>query len=171
MEHRRAITGEAPGRDAWSERVRAGSAAAQEPLRDVLRTSRSGESRSDFEPGVALRKVLLDPLEHAFDGATTLILAPEGEIALVPFQVLPLSDGRRLLEKYRVTYVGSGRDVLKFGRASPVAAAAPIVVADPDYDLGLVAGAPAAGDLYFGRLSGTATEERRLHGGSGSSRC
>ena len=43
---------------------------------------------------------------------------------------------RRLIEEYAISYLSCGRDVLRFEAASSGQPAAPVVVADPDFDLG-----------------------------------
>jgi hypothetical protein len=42
-----------------------------------------------------------------------------------------MSHGRRLLEAYRISYVGAARDILRFGVATRGLWSAPAVVADP----------------------------------------
>jgi hypothetical protein len=68
-------------------------------------------------------------------GCKRLILAPEGDLVHLPFEILPLDDGRHLLDVYAISYVGTGRDTLRFGRRPAVVTAEPIVVADPDLNL------------------------------------
>ena len=53
----------------------------------------------------------------------------------VPFAVLPGAHGRPLIERYQFSYVGSGRDILRFPWREVAATNAAIVAADPDFDL------------------------------------
>jgi hypothetical protein len=63
-----------------------------------------------------------------------------------------------LIDDYQISYLGAGRDVLRFGAASSGQPTAALVAADPDFDLsGGQAQAQAlsepAGELQRGRVS------------------
>jgi hypothetical protein len=69
-----------------------------------------------------------------------------------------------LIDDYQISYLGAGRDVLRFGAASSGQPTAALVAADPDFDLsGGQAQAQAlsepAGELQRGRVS------REIHTG------
>jgi CHAT domain-containing protein len=51
------------------------------------------------------------------------------------FEALPTDDGRRLIDDYQISYLGVGRDALRFGAASSGQPTAALVAADPDFDL------------------------------------
>ncbi len=124
-----------------------------------------------------MREALFDPLLPALGSGKRLLLAPDGDLTRLPFEVLPTDDGRRLIDEYRISYLGAGRDVLRFGAAVSGQAGAPVVAADPDFDLdeagarGQAASAEVGGrrsrdlkqrDLSFGRLPGTRVEGERI---------
>lgn len=90
---------------------------------------------SAYDNGVALRKALFDPFVHAFRGQKRLIIAPDGDLAKLPFEVLPLDGGRKLIDEYCISYLGTARDILRFGQASTRQSSTPVVIADPDFDL------------------------------------
>jgi tetratricopeptide (TPR) repeat protein/CHAT domain-containing protein len=124
-----------------------------------------GEGGDEPHPGVAppgesagnrLRAALFDPLTNALKGRKWLLLAPDGDLNLLPFGVLPLPDGRFLLDEYRISYVGVGRDVLRFQNPSGRQPGEPLVVADPDFDLVVRADA-AAEPARLGRLAANRT--------------
>ena len=63
-----------------------------------------------------------------------LLIAPDGLLNLVPFAALVDRQGRYLVEGYSISYLMSGRDLLR----SPVRRPDnqdTVIVADPDYDL------------------------------------
>jgi CHAT domain-containing protein/tetratricopeptide (TPR) repeat protein len=67
-----------------------------------------------------LRGQLLDPVIERCHGlrpteekAQHLILAPDGDLALLPFEVLRFDDGRPLIDFYRISYQSTGRDILR----------------------------------------------------------
>jgi CHAT domain-containing protein/tetratricopeptide (TPR) repeat protein len=94
------------------------------------------------EAGNALRAAVFDPLVPAFGESHQLFLAPDGALAYLPFEVLPSGEGARLIDDYRLSYLSCGRDVLRFAAESSGIPDAPLVMADPDFDLEAAA-APA----------------------------
>ncbi len=126
--------------------------------------------------GPALRTAVFDPLIPALGGRTRLLLAPDGDLSRLPFEVLPDAGGRLLLDQYQISYVGCGRDVLRFKTPSSRPPAEPLVVADPHFDLAAEDAAPSAanesrsrrsrdftrGDRRFDRLPGTREEGEHI---------
>src|SRR5204863_7629976 len=88
------------------------------------------------QPGRTLRELLIGKLQPALGDKTRLFLSPDGPLARLPFGLLPDAEGRLLMDTHAISYLGSGRDVLRFGAASTGTPAAPLVVANPDFDLG-----------------------------------
>jgi CHAT domain-containing protein/Tfp pilus assembly protein PilF len=117
-----------------------------------------------------LRRLLWGPLAGALPAGTReLVIAPEGALALLPFEALRLADGKYLVETVHVRYVGGGRDLVPPPRPR-VRSAAALVLADPAYDsagepganvpggVPPVANAPGAPGLRFTSLPGFARE-------------
>ena len=76
---------------------------------------------------------LLAPLQIAIGDATELIIAPDGELNLIPFGVLVDAENRHLVERYRITYLTSGRDLTRravYGAPRQP----PMVFASPDFE-------------------------------------
>jgi hypothetical protein len=85
--------------------------------------------------GERLRGAVFDPLLEALAGRTRLLLASDGDLSLLPFEVLPAADGYHLIDVYRISYLGCGRDALRLHTDRSCASTAPLVIADPDFDL------------------------------------
>jgi CHAT domain-containing protein len=85
--------------------------------------------------GLLLRKKVFDPLSSALAGGKRLMLAPDGDLTRLPFEVLPGDDGDYLLDSYEISYLATGRDVLRFRAAPTGQATVPVIAANPDYDL------------------------------------
>ncbi|MFG2291714.1 CHAT domain-containing protein [Streptomyces sp. NPDC048603] len=118
-----------------------------------------------------LRKALLDPL--GIDDLTQWYVAPDGELYTLPFEVLPLDDGRLVIDAREIAYLTTGRDLIPAQRSAPEPAGPPVVIADPDYDLALGATTDRhppeddtdprrAAGLSFARLPGTHDEGRQV---------
>ena len=84
----------------------------------------------------ALRKKIFDPLVDALCDCSHVFLSPDGDLNRLPFEVLPLDNDRRLIDEYQISYLSTGRDILRFGMAVGGRPSQPLIVADPDFDLG-----------------------------------
>lgn len=84
--------------------------------------------------GDALRERLIDPLGLRDQN---LLIVAGGSLGLLPFQLLPLKKTGRLIDDHTISYLSAPRDLHHW--AKPVQyrmAGPPLVIADPDYDLG-----------------------------------
>jgi len=70
------------------------------------------------DPGVLeeLATTLLDPSVRESRGSKRLRIAPDGRLHYLPFELLPMTDGRRLVETYTVSYLPSGAALAAPGR-------------------------------------------------------
>jgi CHAT domain-containing protein/Tfp pilus assembly protein PilF len=84
----------------------------------------------------ALYTLLIQPLEAAFGSSCTqLLVSPDGELNHVPFAALraPEPEGHYVVERMTVSYVASGRDLLRNDRREPSTLDL-LVIASPDFD-------------------------------------
>jgi CHAT domain-containing protein len=115
-----------------------------------------------------LHGMLLRSLEPQLAGIKRLYISPDGPLNLIPFGALRDGSLRYLTEKYTVTYLASGRDLLRtFSRRADVGA--PLVVASPDYDAATRpalnidrALLPVFARIHFSPLEGTLEEARAI---------
>jgi CHAT domain-containing protein len=120
-----------------------------------------------LDEGSQLREKVFEPLRRVLRGRTRLLLAPDGELTRLPFEVLPGdANGGRLIDSYQISYVSTGRDVLRFGAATSGQATDPLVVGDPDFDLSAstpaaTASSPTTAPLPVGRCSRDLDRGRR----------
>jgi tetratricopeptide (TPR) repeat protein len=106
-----------------------------------------------------LDALLIGPMRNQLTEVSHLILAPDGQLNLVPFEALIDSQGHYELERYLVSYLSSGRDLLRLAahRASRSPA---VILADPDY--GPLPSHPAPGTVAFLPLPGARAEAADL---------
>ncbi|OGW67629.1 MAG: hypothetical protein A3J72_06150 [Nitrospirae bacterium RIFCSPHIGHO2_02_FULL_40_19] len=83
-----------------------------------------------------LYEVVIKPVEKYIKGKKTLFISPDGNLNLIPFEVLMTPDGRYLIEDYLINYISAGRDIIRFTDTT-TAKGDVIIIADPDYDMGL----------------------------------
>jgi tetratricopeptide (TPR) repeat protein len=81
-------------------------------LRDAL-ADRAGPEAGARERARDLDDRLIAPLVPHLKGAQGLLIAPDGVVDLVPFGELVDVEGRYLVERYELTYLRSGRDLLR----------------------------------------------------------
>ena len=89
------------------------------------------------------------------------MLGPDAALWLVPWAALPVDDGRYAVEDHLIHLVVSGRDLVS--HPEDVAAEAPAILADPDYDLDV--GLAAARARELGRGTGRTAPASRGRGG------
>jgi tetratricopeptide (TPR) repeat protein/CHAT domain-containing protein len=87
--------------------------------------------------GIELRQVLFDPIRPYLSESKHLLLSLDGGLNLVPFQILPTDEtGQQLLmDEYTISYLSTGRDILRSKIQTTRPAVAPLVIADPDFNL------------------------------------
>jgi tetratricopeptide (TPR) repeat protein/CHAT domain-containing protein len=78
---------------------------------------------------------VLKPLLPRLAQAPRWVIGPDAALWLVPFEALPLPDGRYAVEGHSLRYVVSGRDLVAPGRPAVAKPGPALVLADPDYDL------------------------------------
>ncbi|WP_395744779.1 CHAT domain-containing protein [Prosthecobacter sp.] len=98
--------------------VKEGEAAAEKRLQAAAR-------------GVA--QLVLDPLLPALKEVERCYMAPDAALWLVPWASLPTAEGAYLVEKLEICQVASGRELTR--PANAVSGTAPLIMADPDFDL------------------------------------
>lgn len=89
------------------------------------------------EPGIKLREAIFDPIRAVLGESKHLLISPDGELNLIPFQILPIDEtGKQLLiDEYTISYLSVGRDVLRSKIQPTRPTSKPLVIADPDFNL------------------------------------
>ena len=148
-----------------------------------LRRALRDPARADVKQRAReLDERVMRPLRASIGDATRLLISPDGDLNLVPFEAFVGEDGRYLIERYAMSYLTSGRDLLRLQVTSGNQSASVVIVADPLF------GEPSpsnvqqpsrkaeavrdgrnatVGDdlssVYFARLAGTAAEARAIN--------
>ncbi len=155
--------------------VELGEAEAIEHIIQNFRTALSDNTNTSVhEVGTDLYEKLVKPLNSLLGNATHLLMSPDGALSLIPFAALRDESGAFLSSKVEITYLTSGRDLLR-ASGTGVANNDAVVVANPDYGplATSVARADSAmqfarsidlarGGLTFTPLPGTETEAQAI---------
>jgi CHAT domain-containing protein/tetratricopeptide (TPR) repeat protein len=117
--------------------VALGAASSIDARIDAVLATLDGKARTDVAKA-ALRRLdaaVLAPIRARLDGVSHLLFAPDGKLNLVPFEALVDPRGGYALERYLVSYVATGRDLLRIAgpgsRVKPRSAG--LLFAAPDY--------------------------------------
>ncbi|HEY6402969.1 MAG TPA: tetratricopeptide repeat protein, partial [Blastocatellia bacterium] len=98
-------------------------------LRNALRDPRSvNVSRL---ARVVYEKVF-QPIRPLLGGKSRLLISPDGSLNLIPFEALVDERGRYAVERYSISYLTSGRDLLRL-QVNRESKEGPLVVAAPDF--------------------------------------
>lgn len=81
-----------------------------------------------------LYEVIFAPLESHLSGRANIYVCPDGQLNLLPFEILHCPDGQYVIEKFGISYLSSGRDLLRFKKKQEPTDWA-LVLADPDFNL------------------------------------
>jgi CHAT domain-containing protein/Tfp pilus assembly protein PilF len=105
--------------------IEAWRSALRDPRRaDVKRLARAVDEK--------LMRPVRSLLREMPGEARRLLIAPDGSLNLIPFAALIDERDRYLIERYTISYLASGRDLLRLQTSEP-SKDAPLVVANPDF--------------------------------------
>ena len=137
-----------------------GSAGEIDPIVNSLRLALRDPQRTDAKASAmtAYAKIL-QPIANVFGDATHLILAPDGELQLIPFDTLMDVKGRYLVERYSTTYVTAGQDLLRLQVVAP-SKNKPLIVADPFF------GEPGSEDVAEAKTATAMSSKKSAPGGA-----
>ncbi|NER27577.1 MAG: CHAT domain-containing protein, partial [Symploca sp. SIO1C4] len=85
------------------------------------------------QAGRQLDEILMKPVRRLLGSTGTLLISPDGELNLIPFEALVDENERYLVESYRFTYLTSGRDLIRFSEPSGSQQSA-LVLGNPDFE-------------------------------------
>jgi CHAT domain-containing protein len=120
---------------------------AIEQLREAMSDPRDDRAR---ERGHQLYALTMAKIAPALGGATSVLIAPDGALNVVPFAALVDDHGEFLIQRFTFTYLTSGRDLLRLTHQTrPRSPGA--IFADPAFDA--APGASAATSASRGRRS------------------
>ena len=113
-----------------------GEAAPLEAAVDAFRRALADpDTTHDPKPAArALDRLLMAPIRALLGKTHWVFLSPDGPLNLVPFAALVDEQGHYLVERYLFSYLGSGRDLLRFEDGDPPPREAPLVLAAPAFD-------------------------------------
>jgi len=118
------------------------------------------QPRTNPASGKLLYQKIFQPILHHIGKCRKIYISPDGDIALLPFDSLPLPENRYVVEEFEISYIDSGRDILRFQHHQRCQSL-PLILADPNFDLASKASrqyTQKEQQYYFPRLQETRDE-------------
>jgi CHAT domain-containing protein/Flp pilus assembly protein TadD len=124
----------AQGQPKWAD---LGEAATIDRAVDTWRKALRNPSRTDVKRlARAVDEKVMRPVRSLLSeipgGTRRLLISPDGSLNLIPFAALVDEQNQYLVERYSISYLTSGRDLLRLQIPQP-SNAPPLVVANPDF--------------------------------------
>ncbi|NEU73123.1 CHAT domain-containing protein [Hassallia byssoidea VB512170] len=121
-----------------------------------------------------LDEQVMAPIRPLLGDARHLLLSPDGQLTLIPFEALKDEQNKYLIQRYAFSYLTSGRDLLRF-QLPTNSRSNPVVFANIDYDQQEIATASAVrgsenrrsadlASLQFPSLDNTLEEANKIKG-------
>ncbi|MGD1808497.1 CHAT domain-containing protein [Dapis sp. BLCC M126] len=107
-----------------------------EPIDKAVAEFRYTLSRPDTSPKQIARtldKQVMEPIRKKLGSAKHILLSPDSKLNLIPFAALVDQKNQYLIENYTITYLTTGRDLIRFDLDLP-SKQPPVLVANPEYD-------------------------------------
>ncbi|MGG6295593.1 tetratricopeptide repeat protein [Leptolyngbya sp. AN02str] len=122
----------------------------QDPTADPRSATVNVERHPDAVEAVTgqIQSLVFDPIAPYLQGRQHLLISPDSQLNRLPFEALQTDNGQYLVEQYQISYLNSGRDLLKFGLV-PHSTQPPAIFANPDYATITIA-APSVSNTRFG---------------------
>ncbi|TRV63677.1 MAG: CHAT domain-containing protein [Microcystis panniformis Mp_MB_F_20051200_S9] len=79
-----------------------------------------------------LDETLMQPIRQLLGDTKTILLSPDAGLNLIPFEALVDENNQYLVENYHITYLTSGRDLLRL-KDKFASQQSPLIIADPFY--------------------------------------
>lgn len=112
-----------------------GDAALIEPDIARLRAALQDPKRGDVKAlARTMDERVMKPVRALLGATRHVFISPDGALNLIPFAALVDEAGRYLVERYTLSYLTTGRDLLRLQLAR-ASSAAPLVIGDPLYDM------------------------------------
>jgi tetratricopeptide (TPR) repeat protein len=120
-----------------------------------------------------LDSLLMQPIRAKLGDKTHILLSPDSQLNLIPFAALLDENNQYLVENYQITYLTTGRDLLRLENKQQPRQAS-VIVANPNYDEPGITNSAVAFNrsrnrlisgidvLSFGPLPGTAKEAEAI---------
>jgi CHAT domain-containing protein/tetratricopeptide (TPR) repeat protein len=92
-------------------------------------------AKAEISIGTELTKTFVDRIRPVLGARKRLFISPDGILNQLPFEALPVGDSARIGEEFEISYLSSGRDLIRIHSTPQYQSGPAVVVADPDFNL------------------------------------
>jgi CHAT domain-containing protein/Tfp pilus assembly protein PilF len=136
-------------------------------LKKAIADTKDPEGKGTIETSRHLYKLVFEPLKEVLGEVKELFISPDGNLNLIPFEVLQGPEGKYLIEEFTFNYLATGREILRFGETKGRGAKA-LLMGNPDFNMGFEQKEQVLNRLAFKRDTGSrsnkeSVEMRGLH--------
>ena len=104
-----------------------------ENFRKALKSPASYYKNQGEKVSRKLDNLIMAPIRPLLGDASHLLLSPDGQLNLIPFEALKDENNQYLVERYSFSYLTTGRDLLRFDMQAKQLSN-PVVFSDIDYE-------------------------------------
>jgi CHAT domain-containing protein len=101
-------------------------------LKTKIHLSKEGDGLN--EKAQNLYNLVFAPIIKTLGNTKEIYISPDGNLNLIPFEVMQNSKGRYLIEDYTFNYLAASREMLGFGQIKGESGKS-VIIGDPDFDL------------------------------------
>ncbi|MBI4853426.1 MAG: tetratricopeptide repeat protein [Acidobacteria bacterium] len=101
-------------------------------LRIKLRDKSSSIDKEVKPLAKKLNELVFKPIEKFLVENKRLLIAPDSKLNLIPFASLVDKNNKYLVEKYKISYLNSGRDLLRL-KVKIASKESPVIIGNPDF--------------------------------------
>ena len=127
-----------------------------------LRKGISSMQEKAEESSKKVYNLVFASLKKEFGGKKEIFISPDGNLNLIPFEVLQGPDGRYLIEDYTFNYLAAGRDLLGFGQPGGKQTGKALLIGDPDFDMTMAERKPLLEKLAQTKVKGREVPRRSI---------
>ncbi len=122
---------------------------------EAFRAALRDPKRTDVQkPARVVGDKIFAPIKAFLGNSTRLLISPDGALNLIPFEALQDENSKYLVEKYSITYLTSGRDLLRM-QIERESKSGMLLMANPLFGA-------ASADKFFAPLAGTFQEAQTI---------
>lgn len=96
-------------------------------------TTKNKPTQSFEQLARTLHRQVMAPIRPLLGNARHLLLSPDGQLTIIPFEALLDEKNKYLIQRYAFSYLNTGRELLRF-QLAPKSVAPPVVFANIDYN-------------------------------------
>jgi tetratricopeptide (TPR) repeat protein len=104
------------------------------PIDEIIQTFKSKNSHQGA--GRELYDLVFAKIRPELGNSKEIFISPDGDLSLIPFEILQDPNGRYLIEDFTFNYLSAGRDIVGFG-GHKENSRKPLLIGAPNFDLGI----------------------------------